>query len=219
MNTTQLRHLEKQALTIPDALKAKIEHELRMEGKGIMEGWVDPVKGVAMAELVIKNKPEFCVEIGVFGGRSLIATALACKENQFGKVYGIDPWKTEFCVEGEPDGPNKQWWASVDLEAIHHKCMEAIWRLELDKYAIVIRAPSGSAGALFRRIDMLTIDGNHSEVASCRDVEVYCPRLRVGAPVVFDDADWPSTQKAQQLILKYCDPIKDFNSWKIYVRK
>lgn len=206
-------------MPISEPLKAQIERELRMTGPGLLEGWVTPEKGIVIAELVVENKPEICVEIGVFGGRSLIATALALRENHHGKVYGIDPWKTDACLEGDQDQGNKDWWSKVDLHAIHKGCMEAIWRLGLDARAIVIRSTSEHAVSLFKRIDFFVLDGNHSEVASCRDVERFCPKMKVGAYMVFDDTDWPTTKKAQELALKWCDEIKDNGSWKLYRRK
>jgi predicted O-methyltransferase YrrM len=214
------KRMEEQLATEPsDSLKAQITDALRMTGEGLMEGWVTADKGIAIAELVVKHKPEICVEIGVFGGRSLVATALALKENKWGKVYGIDPWKTDDCLEGDQEQANKDWWAKVDMHDIHKKCMEAIWKLDLDGRVVIIRSKAQHATALFKRIDFLTIDGNHSETSSCRDVELYCPRLKVGAPVIFDDADWPSTKKAQELILKYCDLVRDCGSWRVYSRK
>lgn len=214
------RRMEEKLATEPsESLKNAINEALRMTGPNLMEGWVTAERGLIIADLVVKHKPEVCVEIGVFGGRSLVATALALKENKYGKVYGIDPWKTEDCLEGDQEQANKDWWAKVDMHDIHKKCMEAIWKWELDGYAVVIRCKAQRVAQLFKRIDFLTIDGNHSETSSCRDVEQYCPRLKVGAPVLFDDADWPSTKKAQELILKWCDLSKDFGSWRLYTRK
>ncbi len=210
---------EKLAVEPSDDLKAKITDALRMTGPGLMEGWVTAERGIEIANLVVKTKPEFCVEIGVFGGRSLVATALALKENQWGKVYGIDPWHTEDCLEGEQEQANRDWWSKVDMHEIHKKCMEKIWELDLEGRVVIIRAKAQGVAVLFKRIDFLVIDGNHSETASCRDVELYCPRLKVGAPVVFDDSDWPSTKKAQELILQWCEEVKDNGSWKIYKRK
>jgi len=49
-------------------------------------------------------------------------------------------------------------------------------------------------------IDILHIDGNHEEESSCKDVELYLPRVKKGGYVWFDDANWHQTQKAINLL-------------------
>lgn len=185
-----------------------------------LQGWVSAERGIEMAELIIKHRPLICVELGVFGGRSLIAQALALKQNGIGQIYGIDPWKTEAALEGESK-PNQEWWSkNVDLHEIHRGTMEAIWRLGLDEWAVVIRAKSQDAADLFvTGIDYLFIDGNHSEIASVRDVNTYLPKVTSEGIIIFDDADWPSTQKALQLLNAECDLIKDSVTYRIYQKR
>lgn len=176
---------------------------------GVSEGWLTAERGIEMADLIKTMQPETVVEIGVFGGRSLIAQALALKANGHGKIFGIDPWKKEDALEGEIKA-NQDWWNNnVDLHQIHKGTMEAIWRLGLDDYAVIIRAASQRLPKLFPGgIDILSIDGNHSEAASCRDVELYVPQLNVNGYCWMDDCDWATTKKAQELILKWCREVR-----------
>lgn len=161
-----------------------------------------------MCELVLETKPDICVEIGVFAGRSLLAQAFGLRENGKGKIYGIDYWKLDTAIEGE-NHLNKEWWTKkLDLELMHRLTMQAIWGHHLDSIATIIRAPSQHVHHLFPQIDILNIDGCHSEVASCRDVENYVPRVKSGGYIYMDDCDWPSTQKAQQLIEAQCKTVK-----------
>lgn len=185
-----------------------------------LEGWVTAERGCEMADLIVANKPKVCVELGVFGGRSLIAQALALRENGRGVIYGIDPWKVEAALEGENDA-NKEWWSkNVDLHFIHTGTMNAIWRLNLDKWAVVIRAKAEDAQWTFQGgIDHLFIDGNHSEVSSCRDVNSWTPLVRPSGTIIFDDANWPSTQKAIAILNGCCDLIKDAGDYRIYRKK
>jgi len=168
-----------------------------------------------MAELVLETKPDTIVEIGCFGARSTIAMALALRENGKGKIYTIDPWKKEAALEGENQA-NQEWWQKVDLHDIHKKAMESIWRNGLDEYVIPIRTYSHFIGSIFESIQIAVIDGNHSEVASCRDVEKYLPLVCIGGSVWFDDSNWPSTQKALDMIAKECELVKDGGSYRIY---
>ena len=98
--------------------------------------------------------------------------------------------------------------------------MEAIWRYGLDEWATIIRARSEHVPMLFMGgIDSLVIDGNHSELSSCRDVRLYCPMLNIGASLWFDDADWQETKKAQTMIAEYCDLVKSDGHYSLYKRK
>lgn len=199
---------------VPETLKHKITAIMQ---PGASEGWLTPERGIEMADLIIQVRPKVVVEIGVFGARSLVAQALALKENGFGKIYGIDPWKLEMAIEGENEA-NREWWTkNVNLHNIHNGAMGLIWAHGLDEHAIVIRAPSHFASMLFsgddvmavrQEIDIANIDGCHSEIASCRDVELYLPCVRRGGYIWMDDCDWPSTKRAQQLLERECATMK-----------
>lgn len=203
---------------IPSHIRATIVKELSMIPPIMCEGWTTPERGIEMAELVLETKPETIVEIGCFGARSTIAMALALRENGKGKIYTIDPWKKEAALEGENQA-NQQWWNSVDLHWIHKTAMEAIWRNGLDEYVIPIRTYSHLVASLFSSINLAVIDGNHSEVASCRDVQHYFPHVTVGGLVWFDDSDWPSTQKALEMLDSQCELIKNGGSYRIYKKR
>ncbi|OLE10688.1 MAG: hypothetical protein AUG89_11535 [Acidobacteria bacterium 13_1_20CM_4_56_7] len=181
-----------------------------------LDGWTTPERGIEMAKLILETKPTVVVELGVFGGRSFIAQAFALQSLGTGVIYGIDPWKTEAALEGENDA-NRQWWSeSVDLEKIHREAMAVIWRNKLDQHAVIIRASSQHVVQLFNEIDVINIDANHSEIASCRDVELWLPKVKQGGLIWFDDADWVSTQKAVNMLHKSCDVVTDNEHWKLF---
>lgn len=190
-----------------------------------LEGWTEPEKACEMAEIIIDNHPKVVVEIGTFGGRSAIAQGFALRENNDGgKIYCIDPWRLEYALEGESTD-NRTWWTqNIDIDDIHKKCMHAIWQHNLDEWLVVIRAASQHCYQLFPEIDMLLIDGNHSEVASFRDVQNYLPRVASGGFVWMDDSDWtvgtiPSTKKALSLIESQCDLVKDMGKHRLYKKR
>lgn len=212
--------VEEQFTTLPTDVRILIESALTMDPvPHRLEGWTTAERGIEMAELVYREKPETIVQIGVFGGRSLIAQAMALRLNDKGKIYAMDPWRLDAALEGENE-ENKEWWAKIDLHQIHRGAMEAIWHYGLDEWAVILRARSEHCPRLFTGgIDILEIDGNHSEVASCRDVDLYAPMLTPGAFVHFDDADWPSTQKALRKLEKWCRVVKDSGHYRLYQRK
>lgn len=204
-----------------DALRVLIMSTLRLTPPGVvMEGWCTPERGVELAQLILDQKPHVVVEIGVFGGRSLVAQAMAIRENGFGHIYGIDPWKLEPVMEGETDPEDKKWWAAVDLHDIHSKAMQAIWSLGLDEWVTVIRDCSQRVAHLFAGgIDVLLIDGNHSEIASCRDVMLFLPSVRPSGFVIMDDCDWVETRLAQDLLEASCDIERSDGHMKFYRKR
>lgn len=174
-----------------------------------LEGWASVEKALAMAELIKEAKPRTLVEIGVFGGRSLIPQALAMRDNGYGRIYGIDPWNLDAVLEGNPCEADRDWWSkNVDLHVIHKGFMEALWRHGLSENTVVIRGTASMCSNLFPVIDILHIDGNHTELASCRDVELYLPRVpKKRGMIWFDDCDWASTQKAIAILDKTCERV------------
>jgi len=169
-----------------------------------------PERGLQFVEFVLEHKPKTIVEIGVFGARSTFCFALALRHlNEGGIYYGIDPWEKGVALDGEVNGINRDWWTKLDLEAIHQKAMNVIWKHNLDKWAVIIRSASHHCHGLFRDIDVLSVDGNHNEFQSCRDVELYVPKIVPGGYLFFDDSDWPSTQKALRMVEETCDLIRD----------
>lgn len=195
-----------------------------------MQGWCTVEKALAMAQLIEDTKPNVIVELGVFGGRSLIPQALALQAQQSSpvspaRIYGIDPWKKDACLEGTNDKANDEWWAKLDLEAIHRGCMEVIWHYNLDRHCTVIRAAGEHVAELFpdfdgaESIDILHIDGNHSELASTRDVGLWLPRVASGGYIWLDDTDWATTQKAVEMVSEQCDLVKDFGKFRLYRKR
>ena len=63
-----------------------------------LDGWCSEKKARVLCALVSFFRPNVCVEIGVFGGKSLFAMASACYEYG-GTVHGIDPWTKDEALE------------------------------------------------------------------------------------------------------------------------
>lgn len=184
-----------------------------------MEGWCTPDRCCEMADRILETKAAVCVDIGVFAGRSTIAMGFAAREIGIAKVYGIDPWKIETAIEGDNVEENARWWReSSNLEEMHKQTMHSIWAHRLDEWITIIRNGSQYAHGLFGVIDFINIDGCHTELASCRDVNLYLPKLRSGSYLTFDDSDWATTQPALRLIEEQCDLIRTMNDGKTEAR-
>ena len=190
------------------------------------EGWTSADRCVEMAQLILTSHPHCVVELGVFGGRSFIPQALALKDNGHGQIYGVDAWKKDATIEGyDPTNPedkaNRDWWLAVDIHDIHKKAVEAVWKYQVDEYAVLICSASQNAKELFYHecIDILFIDGCHSEIASCRDAELYLPRVVQNGFIWLDDCDWASTKKMQSMVEAECDLLKDCGSYKLFRKR
>ncbi len=193
-------------MSLPKHIEDAINHYLPS-----MEGWTLPERGCEMAERILETNARVCVDIGTFAGRSTIAMGVAARQLVNSHVYGIDNWKVDTAVEGDTVEENARWWKEKsNLEEMHRQAMHAIWAHRLDAWVTIIRNGSQNVHQLFTEIDFLNIDGNHTEIASCRDVELYLPILKSGGYCMFDDADWGSTQKALKLIEEQCDLVKTF---------
>lgn len=186
-----------------------------------LQGWCTVEKALAMADLIITKEPQIVVEIGVFGGRSLIPQALALKDNGKGIIYGIDPWRTSDALDGSLSAEDRKWWTeNVDLHGIHAGCMQAIWNAGVEKQCIIIRSASQFVPRLFAGgIDVLHVDGCHSEESSVRDLKHYLPQMKFGSYVWFDDSSWPTTQKALGILRTWGKDIRKVNDCVLFQRK
>lgn len=198
---------------LPPEIRTYISHILPNT-----EGWCTQAKAESLARHVLSHKPAVCVEIGVFAGRSLFAIALALRHNQNGHVLGIDPWSPKASVEGfQHDPPNREWWTKCDHSYIYGEFMRVLHDLKLESWVDTLTCTSEQALAILtiiqRRyapkfIDLLHIDGNHSEKQALFDVEHYVPLVMPGGTVFFDDCDWTTTKLAQNLLNQLCDQVE-----------
>lgn len=186
---------------------------------GFQHGWCTPEKALAMATLIAQKLPKVCVEIGVYSGRSLVPQAMVLQAVNHGVIYGIDPWKKSHASEGNCSEADKEWWDSVDLHAIHNYCMDKIWEQALDGHCVIVRAASHFCAQLFNTIDILHIDGCHSEESSCRDVNLYLPKVMRGGHIWIDDTDWATTAKAQAMLANACEKVSQVGTCALYRKK
>ena len=169
------------------------------------KGWCSHEKAVAMYELTRTQQPKVCVEIGVFGARSLAVVAMALRDAQTdgglpGQVWGIDPWTNDAAIDHEENPANRDWWTKVDLDAVRDEAIRRLNASKLLEWARIIVSKSNDAAPLFHSIDWLHIDGNHNEECSTNDVLLWVPKVRKGGYIWFDDADWPQTRKAISIL-------------------
>lgn len=187
-----------------------------------IHGWCTIEKAEKIMSYIKDLKPSLSVELGVFGGRSLLAIALESKkQNPNSKVIGIDAWEKSASLEGKNDKANDDWWANLDYNVIMKYASDLMKTNNVDSVVELWKDKSTNVSDKFddESIDFLHQDSNHSEEISCQEVELYWNKVRHNGIWVFDDTNWPTTQKAQKLLCeKGYTELYDSGSWKIFRR-
>ena len=176
-----------------------------------MEGWCSKEKALNFFDLVLETKPDVCVEIGTYAGASALPVAMALKFLGNGVIICIDSWDKIECIkyfDPVEDVQHLSWWGKVNLNQIHKKYLEMVQKFELQSICITKKTTSANAAASIGVIDILYIDGNHSEFIVTQDVQLYLPKVRSGGYIWINDALWPTLQEAIDLVLESCEPIK-----------
>ncbi len=204
----------------PELIQAEKLKERVSQSMDQLEGWCSKFKAFTIMDLIVKTRAETVVEIGVWGGKSLVPMAYAIKELGRGKVYGIDPWSNVASAEGM-DGVNKDWWSSIDHDAIYNNLAQKIMQFRLSPFVQLIKSTSVDAAPI-ENIDLLHIDGNHSEETSLYDAMKWAPLVKKGGIIVFDDTTWGTTTKAVAWLDAHYTRIADYHEdadWSIWINE
>jgi predicted O-methyltransferase YrrM len=178
-----------------------------LEAEAQLVGWCSREKALVIAQTVLQERPVICVEIGVFGGRSLVPCAAALRHIGAGTIYGIEAWSPNVAVENITNEINDEWWSKIDFASIKREFYRFVAATNLTQHMRLIEAPSGRAAALFDHIDFLHIDGSHSMINAAEDVILYARKVRSGGIIIFDDVNWQSTAPARELLGALCDTV------------
>lgn len=179
-----------------------------------IHGWCTKEKVLKMIDYI---KPtDICVELGVFGGKSLLPISFMTNNS----VFGIDAWEKTASLEGTNDKSNDEWWEKIDYNQMYNYTLELFNKYHC-KNVKLLRMKSSVAIDNFENdsIDFLHQDSNHSEEISCNEVELYHKKVKINGIWVFDDTNWKTTKKAQDLLLTYgYQELYDSGEFKIYKR-
>lgn len=85
-------------------------------------GWCSSEKALLMMDVIKENKCQYCVEIGVFSGMSLLPIAKTLQYNGQGEVFAIDAWNASEATKGfNTSDPNYTWWSQLDFNYFTNK--------------------------------------------------------------------------------------------------
>lgn len=153
-----------------------------------LDGWCEPNKQLTLAHYVLAIQARMIVEIGVWGGKSLIPLAMAAQHTAPARVLAIDPWKAHESVKGQ-DGEDLKWWNNqAQHDLVFDRFMLSLRTLELTGIVTVLRQSSNETLPP-PTIDLLHVDGNHGPQA-LQDVQRFAPSIRTGGICVLDDLNW-----------------------------
>ncbi len=185
-----------------------------------LHGWCTDNKASVLMDLIFNHRPEVVVEVGIYGGKSLIPMAMALQYLKKGKIYGIDPWEASQSVVGFMDA-NSDWWGMLDHEQIMQDYLRKVREFDLEEFVRTLRTTSANSKPIYG-IDLIHIDGNHSEDSAYFDVQKWIPLVNSGGFIVFDDVDWRTTDRAVEWLDENCIRITTFhegNAWGIWMKK
>jgi predicted O-methyltransferase YrrM len=191
-----------------------------------VHGWCSHQKASILIDILSVAGAKTVVEIGVWGGKSLLPMAYTLKKmRQNGKIYGIDPWHNQASIEGAAHESNIAFWNAVDHEAVLDRLENVIQEWGLTDTVTLIRATSLAAPPI-HDIDVLHIDGNHSDITSFIDVTKWVPLVKKGGWIIFDDMNWfengmVTTQRAIDYLNESCHKIAEINEtclWGIWYK-
>ena len=141
-------------------------------------------------DLVAQMKPRLLVELGTDRGESYFAFCQSALENQTGtRCCAIDHWRGDAHA------------GSYDETTF--TAVEAHNRAYYGPFSTLVRSTFDAAQDRFgpESIDLLHIDGHHSETAARHDVETWLPKLRPGGILLMHDV----TMRG-----------RDFGVWKVW---
>src|SRR3990167_5942328 len=185
-------------------------------------GWCPQDKIEKLEEIVSCFKNPVIVESGVYGGKSIIPMAVVCKKRGEGHCYVIDPWDKIASVEGYPlEDTNAVWWSKLDYSYVYREWRNALRRYDVEKFVTELKGKSDEFVKNFAEgsINIFHLDSNHSELVSCREVEQWHPKIKMGGYFVFDDTDWNTTLKAQTMLIRLgYRLVDDRQKWAVFIK-
>jgi len=168
-----------------------------------------------LCKFILADRPELVVELGVFGGSSFVPQLMALRVNGTGHGHGIDPWSVDAALEEMKLDANKDWWGSLDLQAVYNRLVDHLNANGLASYASLHQAKAEDMVDSFgdQSIGLLHIDGNHGEEHSYADATLWFPKVKDNGLICFDDIWWteggtdPTTRRALLFLLERCTRV------------
>lgn len=177
-----------------------------------LEGWCTQRKALRLIELIMDSGAKDVLEIGVFGGASLIPMALALKDCR-GTVVGVEAWDANVATSEATTEENDKWWHDIDICKIKAGFWDSVKRYELFGIIKILEMDSDRAYECLsngnRRFELIHVDGAHAENQALRDVRSAMSILGRKDIIVLDDIEWPTVEAARALLRSTMEVIDE----------
>lgn len=179
-----------------------------------IEGWCSKEKAMHLADFAASEGVETSLELGIYCGKSLLATAGGFIHKKKGMAWGVDSWRLDPCLVGFPkDAAN---WEKVNFSKIYYDFISNYKFLNCFEHCNWIRATSQEAFGFFEKFvfDLLHVDSNHGAETNLWEIEHYFSLVRSGGIIVLDDIDWESVTPCLQYVQERCGtPFLNYGEW------
>lgn len=193
-------------------------------------GWCGPNKRELIAQSIADlgkrlRRPLECLEIGVYGGQSLLAAAFAIQATEHkGRLVGVDPYLSDAGIKDKNAEDSTVWWGGSEQppNVVLAETLDIIESHRLSQIVSIWRQRSSEAVDKVPGLDYLHIDGDHSEASARLDWELYSSKLTKGSIVVIDDTDWPGVKAILPAVRERCKrlcssgKIYPWSAWELY---
>ncbi len=161
-------------------------------------------------DVLTNIKDGIFIEIGVYGGSTLLDIYDICKDNNI-SIYGIDPWDKIKIFNGQSSDDTNN---TIKLQEINrYKLIKngldtIIKNNNLDINLIYEQSWDATNNFKDNSVDCIHIDGDHSYSGVKQDLELYFSKIKNGGMIINDDYHWGGVKKAiDEFILSNSDNI------------
>ncbi len=188
------------------------------DGLDGLHGWASPEKRAELRRLVTTYRPRLVVEIGVFGGKSLIPLACGLRQNGFGQCVAIDPWTVSAALEGTQEPRESEWWAKHSrLAEVKTDFFAKVGEQRLWPWVRVLECKGEQAAAMIpESIGLLHLDANHAPEVNVREARLWLPKVTRGGWVIADDTDRADAGPMLKVLEAACHLVRDWGTWRAY---
>jgi predicted O-methyltransferase YrrM len=185
----------------PDAYTAYVVKYIREGQARFGAAWTYADIVTVLLCLARTLKPRTYLEIGVRRGRSACAVA---SEASYCAMFLFDMWQQGYAGIDNP-GPD---FVRGELARIGHR--GAATFVDGDSHVTLPRFFAANPTA---RFDLITVDGDHSELGAAQDMCDVLPRLAVGGAIVFDDIAHPAHPELNRVWRELVEADDRFSTW------
>jgi predicted O-methyltransferase YrrM len=185
----------------PDAYTTYLLNYCREGRTRFGKSWVYADIVTVLLCLARTLKPRTYLEIGVRRGRSACAVA---QEMPYCGMFLFDLWQAGYAGIDNP-GPE---FVKGELAKVNHRGPVSF--VDGDSHTTLPRFFTANPTACF---DLITVDGDHSELGAAQDMCDVLPRLAIGGAIVFDDIAHPAHPELNRVWRELVVNDERFSSW------